>query len=100
VYTFYAAFYLIFDEVHHPFLLLIMVATTLVVCLGAWGYFRSALPLHRVGFLVGGLALSIGLNFITAGVLWLDLPVMVMMAVMVGLGWLTERNRRVKTGVE
>jgi hypothetical protein len=113
VYTFYASVYMVYDEVHNPFLLLFMFATTLAACGGAWGYFRSALPLHRVGFLVGGLALSVGLDVwssltwdfaayygLPEGSPWLDLSGMVMMgvlaAMMLGLGWLAERNRRVR----
>jgi hypothetical protein len=113
VYTFYASVYMMYDANHNPFLLPFMLATTLAACLGAWGYFRSALPLRRVGFLVGGLALSVGLDVwssltwdyaayygLPEGSSWLDLPGMVMLAVlaamMVGLGWLAEKNRRAK----
>ena len=106
VYTFYTGVYMVYDENHNPFLLFFMFATTLAACLGAWGYFRSALPLHRVGFLVGGLALSLGLGDFAAyyglpkGSSWLDLPGMVilgvMAAMMMGLGWLAERNRRAR----
>jgi len=113
VYTFYTSAYMMYDEIHSPFLLLFMFATTLAACLGAWGYFRSALPLRRVGFLVGGLALSVGLDVwssltwdfaayfgLPEGSSWLNLPGMVMMgvlaAMMVGLGWLAERSRRAR----
>jgi hypothetical protein len=111
VYTFYTGAYMMYDEIHSPFLLLFMLATTLAACLGAWGYFRSALPLHRVGFLVGGLALSVGLDVwssltwdfaaffgLPEGSAWLDLSGMVILgvlaAMMMGLGWLAERHRR------
>ena len=115
VYTFYTSMYMDYELNHNPFLLFFMLATTLAICLGAWGYFRSALPLHRVGFLIGGLALSMGLNIwssltwdyaayygLPEGVSWLDLPgllvaMIVPAAIMVGLGWLTERNRRARS---
>ncbi len=113
VYIFYASTFMMYDAVHSPLLLLFMLATTLAACLGAWGYFRSALPLHRVGFLVGGLALSLGIevwcsftwDYVTyyglpKGSPWLDLTGVViagiLAAMIMGLGWLAERNRRAR----
>jgi hypothetical protein len=111
VYTFYISVFMVYEENHNPFLLFFMLATTLAACSGAWGYFRSALPLHRVGFLVGGLTLSVGFtvwsnrtwgysayNGLPKGSPWLDLTgvviLCVMAAMMLGLGLLAERNRR------
>lgn len=111
VFTIYASFYMVYDEIHNPFLLLFMLATTLAACLGVWGYYRSALPLQRVGFLIGGLAVMMGIDILCSltwdfaayyglpeGSAWLDLPGIVMIGVlatlMVGLGWLAERKRQ------
>jgi hypothetical protein len=59
IYIFYGWGVLVFDEVHHPYLLAFIAATALAFSLGVWGYFRSAAPLRRVLALVGGLFLTI-----------------------------------------
>lgn len=65
LYIFYSALYLIADENHHPFLLGFIAASTLAVCLGAWGYFRLAGPLRRVLALLGGLSGAILLGILS-----------------------------------
>ena len=54
--------YMDYDENHHPYLLAFIAVTTLVICLGAWGYFRCRSPLSRVLALVAGLVLAAGLG--------------------------------------
>ncbi len=55
LYILYSFVYMLFDENHHPRLLMLIAATTLVICLGAWGYYRLTGPLRRVLALLGGL---------------------------------------------
>jgi hypothetical protein len=57
LYILYSYLFMLYDENHNPYLLLLMVATTLCVSLGAWGYFRAASPMRRVLALVGGFLL-------------------------------------------
>jgi hypothetical protein len=65
LYIFYCSVYLIADENHHPYLLLFISFSTLVTCLGAWGYFRQVRPLRRVLALLGGLLGVIVLGIIS-----------------------------------
>jgi hypothetical protein len=65
IYILYAHIFILYDENHHPNLLLFIAATALATCLGAWGYFRSASPLRRVLALVGGLVLAAVLSGIS-----------------------------------
>jgi hypothetical protein len=54
MYTFIAFVYLIYDENHHPQLLLFMSASTLAIAAGAWFFLRSASLKGRVVSIVGG----------------------------------------------
>lgn len=58
IYILYASVFMLYDENHHPNLLLFIAVTALATCLGAWGYFRSGSPLRRVLALVMGLVLA------------------------------------------
>ncbi len=58
VYTLYGYVSMLYDENHHPYLLIFIAVTTLAISMGAWGYFRSVSPLRRVLALVGGLLLA------------------------------------------
>ena len=62
IYILYAHVYMLFDENHHPYLLLLIAATTLALSAGAWAYFRSASPMRRVLWLMGGLLVAAGLS--------------------------------------
>lgn len=62
IYILYAWVYMMFDENHHPLLLVFITVTTLAVSLGAWGYFRAGSPLHRILALLAGLLLAVVLN--------------------------------------
>lgn len=55
LYVFYAAMFIIFDENHHPWLLLFIAAAALLAGLGAWGYFRIRGAVGRVLALLGGI---------------------------------------------
>ena len=59
IYVLYAHLYMLFDSDHNPHLLILIVATTLGVSLGAWGYFRAGSPMRRMLALMGGLGLVI-----------------------------------------
>jgi len=69
LYVFYGFVELLYDENHHPYLLVFMALTTLAVTTGAWGYFRSAHPLHRIVFLIAGLLLAHALG-VTSWATW------------------------------
>jgi len=58
IYILYTSVTMLYDENHSPFLLIFIVATTLAVSLGAWGYFRLRVPLLRVLALMGGIGLT------------------------------------------
>ncbi len=55
MYTFVAFVWLIYDENHHPYLLIFMSASTLAIAAGAWFFLRSASLKARVASIVGGL---------------------------------------------
>jgi hypothetical protein len=57
-YILYSSVFMVYDENHHPYLLVFIAATTLAMSLGAWGYFRTRTPLGRILALVGGLVLA------------------------------------------
>ena len=58
IYILYSFVYMLYDENHNPYLLILLTASTLAVSLGAWGYFRAHSPLRRVLSLIGGLLLA------------------------------------------
>ena len=64
IYILYSSVYILYDENHHPYLLVFIALTILVICMGVWGYFRSESPLRRVLALLGGLILAAGINAI------------------------------------
>jgi hypothetical protein len=53
---------MLYDENHHPYLLAFIAVTTLVICLGVWGYFRCRSSLSRVLALWAGLVMAAGLG--------------------------------------
>jgi hypothetical protein len=55
IYSFYAWLGVMYDENHHPYLLVFIIASTLAVCAGAWFYFRQTVFIQRVLSLVAGL---------------------------------------------
>lgn len=55
LYIFYSFVYMEYDENHHPYLLLFIAITTVVIGAGAYAYYRSASPLRRVLWLMGGI---------------------------------------------
>jgi len=58
MYTFIAFVFLIYDENHHPYLLIFMAASTLAIAAGAWFFLRSASLKGRVASILGGLIVS------------------------------------------
>jgi len=64
IYILYSFAFMIYDENHHPYLLLFIAASTLAICLGVWGYYRLAGPLGRVLALLGGLLAATALNML------------------------------------
>lgn len=54
MYTFIAFVFLIYDENHHPYLLIFMAASTLAIAAGAWFFFRSSDLIGRVVSILGG----------------------------------------------
>lgn len=62
LYILFTALYMIYDENHHPALLLFMSGSALAAGLGAWGFYRSTSPLRRAAALTTGLALVIALQ--------------------------------------
>ncbi len=69
VYILYAHVFMLYDENHNPYLLALVIATTLTLGLGVWGYFRSGSPLRRMLALSGALALQMVIGFIN-GATW------------------------------
>jgi hypothetical protein len=55
MYTFITFVYLIYDENHHPYLLIFMAAATLAMAAGTWFFLRSTGLKGRVSSMVGGL---------------------------------------------
>ncbi len=58
MYTFVAFVYLIYDENHHPYLLIFLSASTLAIAAGAWFFLRSASLKGRVASILGGFITS------------------------------------------
>lgn len=68
IYYFFAWLGVMYDENHHPYLLLFIIASMLVVCTGAWFYFQQTAPIRRVlSLIIGLIALVIisGINSAT-----------------------------------
>ena len=55
VYILYSSVFMLYDENHHPYLLWFIAASTVMINLGAWGYFHQAGPLRRILALISGL---------------------------------------------
>ena len=55
MYSFLAWLGVMYDENHHPYLLVFIIASTLAVSAGAWFYFRRTAAIQRVLSLVTGL---------------------------------------------
>lgn len=64
VYILYGFGDMLYDENHHPYLLVFIAATTIAISLGAWGYFRSVSPLRRILALMGGMFFALVLSWI------------------------------------
>ena len=58
MYTFIAFVFLIYDENHHPYLLIFMAASTFAIAAGAWFFLRSASLKGRVMSILGGFITS------------------------------------------
>ncbi len=58
MYPFIAFVFLIYDENHHPYLLIYMSASTLAIAAGAWFFLRSASLKSRVASILGGFVAS------------------------------------------
>jgi len=111
VFVLYTQLYMLADSNHNPYLALFITATTLVACLGAWVFFRSASPVRRVLALIGGLFLALVIDIINSAT-WdfaayyglpkgrqgippgLALAIGILFLVMLGLGWLTHWRQR------
>ena len=55
IYSFFAWQGLLYDENHHPYLPIFIIASTLAICAGAWFYFRQTGAIRRVLSLIAGL---------------------------------------------
>lgn len=64
LYIFYGWTYILYDENHHPLLLVFIAFSTLAVSLGAWGYFRAGSPMRRILALAGGMLLATAISAI------------------------------------
>jgi len=114
IFTLYTWLYMLADSNHNPYLTLFIIATTLVTCLGAWGFFRSTSPVRRVLALIGGLFLAMVIDAVNNAT-WdfaayyglpkgqeginprLALAILSLFLVMLGLGWITRwRQQRWK----
>ena len=68
IYSFFAWLGVMYDENHHPYLLVFIIASTLAVCAGAWFYFRQTAAIQRVLSLITGLIammVIVGINIAT-----------------------------------
>lgn len=65
IYAFVAFVLLIYDENHHPYLLVFMAASTLVVCMTVWVFLQSASRWKRATALIAGFVVTIILNNIS-----------------------------------
>jgi hypothetical protein len=64
MFTFPAWFLLIYDENHHPYLMLFMLGSTLTLGLGAYLFLRSTNPIQRMVALLGSLMVAVAINWI------------------------------------
>jgi hypothetical protein len=65
IYIFFSFAYMIYDENHHPLLLVFISFATIVTFLGAWGYFYSGSPIRRTASLVCGMLLAAAAGFLS-----------------------------------
>ena len=65
IYTFVAFVSLIYDENHHPYLLIFMAASTLVICMTVWVFLQSASSCKRVIALIAGFVVTLILSNIS-----------------------------------
>jgi hypothetical protein len=64
LYLLYGWTCILYDENHHPLLLVFIAVSTLAVSLGAWGYFRAGSPMRRMLALAGGMLLATAISAI------------------------------------
>lgn len=62
IYAFAAFVLLIYDENHHPYLLVFMAASTLVICMTVWVFLQSASSWKRVIALIAGFVVTLILS--------------------------------------
>ena len=65
IYAFVAFVTLIYDENHHPYLLVFMAASTLVICMTVWVFLQSVGSWKRAIALIAGFVVTIILNNIS-----------------------------------
>lgn len=65
VYIFFSSALLLYDENHHPHLLVFMIASTIAIAGGAWGYMRGRRPSHRIFALEISVILAIAVSRIS-----------------------------------
>jgi hypothetical protein len=62
IYCFFSWISVMYDENHHPYLLVFILASTLAVSAGAWFYFRQSTAIRRVLSLIAGLIVLMGIG--------------------------------------
>lgn len=65
MFTLGALIFLIYDENHHPQLLVFMLASTLAAAAGAWFFLRSSSVIGRVSSIIGSLIAAAIINGIS-----------------------------------
>jgi len=65
IYAFVGFVLLIYDENHHPYLLVFMAASTLVICMTVWVFLQSASSWKRVIVLIAGFVVTLVLSNIS-----------------------------------
>ena len=65
IYAFVAFVTLIYDENHHPYLLVFMAASTLVICMTVWVFLQSASSWKRAIALIAGFVMTLVLSNIS-----------------------------------
>jgi hypothetical protein len=66
MYSLFAWLGVMYDENHHPYLLVFIIASTLAVCAGAWFYFQQTAATRRVWSLIAGLVTLIVISGINS----------------------------------